>query len=157
MFRMIRQSWGQSVVAWGTFAATLGLAPRVDLGVIVGIALAVIVHLRREELITVTARHDNGILVLQPSGVLFFGSAPRLEQALLNDLATHPDTTVLQLDLARLGRVDYTGAITLLEFIRGAQDAALEVVVRRVPKHARGTLRRTWGAGTLQTLEGAER
>ncbi len=38
MIRLIRVTWGQSVIAWVTFAATLVLSPRVDLAVLIGVA-----------------------------------------------------------------------------------------------------------------------
>ena len=50
--RVWKRGWIDAALAWGTFGATLLLAPRVDLGVATGIALAIIVRLvRKEELV----------------------------------------------------------------------------------------------------------
>jgi SulP family sulfate permease len=145
MVRLITKTWGQAFVAWVTFAATLALSPRIELGVIVGVAAAAAVHLRRETLIRVTARQEDGVLVLQPSGVLFYGSTARLDETFSTELAAHPEIRSVVVDLNRLGRIDYTGALALKEFLDDAAAAGLEVAVRDIPPHAEGTLNRSWG------------
>jgi SulP family sulfate permease len=47
LFGLARASTGDGVVALGTFAATLAMAPRVDRAVLVGIMLALAVRARR--------------------------------------------------------------------------------------------------------------
>lgn len=145
MVRLITVTWGQSVVAWGTFIATLALAPRIDFGVVIGILLAAAVHLRREGLIRVEAIQEGPLLVLRPHGVLYYGSAPRLSETLVDQLAAQPETTRVVVDLERLGRVDYTGAMALKAFLDEAAEAGLETAVANVPQHAMGTLDRSWG------------
>ena len=145
MVRLIGVSWGQSVVAWGTFAATIALSPRIDLGVIVGIVLGVGFHLRREMRIRVRTEYAGTTLTLRPSGVLYFGSAPQLDQTLTDTLAEHPATERVVVDLTELGRVDYTGAMVLREFTEACEAAGLAVGVSGIPAHARGTFDRSWG------------
>ncbi len=145
MVRLIRMTWGQSLVAWGTFIATLALSPRIDLGVVVGILLATGIHLRREMKVRVDAVYEARTLTLRPSGVLYFGSAPRLEETLVDQLAAHPETSEVVVDLQRLGRIDYTGAQELKGFTDDCEQAGLTVRVQSVPAHARGTLTRSWG------------
>ncbi len=147
MLRMIRVTWGQSFVAWATFAATLALAPRVDQGLILGIALATAVHLRRESLIRLKTLVEDGTLVVCPQGVLYFGSAPGLSQALVDELAEHNDEDIRRVvvDLSQLGRVDYTGVLALMGFIHDCEAAGLEARLRGIPDHARGTLSRSFG------------
>ncbi len=145
MVSLIRKSWGQAFVAWGTFSATLLLAPRIDLGVIIGLLLAAAVHFRRETLIRVSAHQSGTDLILRPSGVLFYGSAARLDEAFSRHLGEHAETTGVIVDLEGLGRIDYTGALALKEFLDDAAAAGLTVAVRNIPKHAEGTLNRSWG------------
>jgi SulP family sulfate permease len=145
MVRLVAKSWGQAFVAWGTFLATLLLAPRIDLGVIIGLLLAAAVHFRRETLIRVSAHQSGTELILRPSGVLFYGSAARLDEAFSRQLGEHPETTGAIVDLEGLGRIDYTGALALKEFLDDAAAAGLTVAVRNIPKHAEGTLNRSWG------------
>ena len=99
MVRLVGKTWGQAFVAWVTFAATLALSPRIELGVIVGVAVAAAVHFRRETLLRVTVRKENGVLVLQPSGVLFYGSTARLDETFSKQLASHPDIESVVVDL----------------------------------------------------------
>lgn len=145
MTRLIGQTWGQAFVAWATFVATLALSPRIELGVIVGVALAAAVHLRRETLIRVSTEKEDGVLILRPSGVLFYGSAARLDETFATELAAHPEIESVVVDLEGLGRIDYTGALALKEFLDDAAAAGLETAVRDIPKHAEGTLNRSWG------------
>ncbi len=152
LVRLIKVTWGQSVVAWGTFVATLALSPRIDLGVLIGIGLATAVHLRREALIRVDTRLDGDVLVLRPSGVLYFGSAPRLGQTLIDELAAHHGIRRVVVDLERLGRIDYTGAVALRAFFDECDGAGLETELRNVPPHALGTLNRSWGTRLAEVL-----
>lgn len=145
MVSLIGKSWGQAFVAWGTFLATLLLSPRIDLGVIIGLLLAAAVHFRRETLIRVSADRSGTDLILRPSGVLFYGSAARLDEAFSRQLGEDPETTGVIVDLEGLGRIDYTGALALKEFLDDAAAAGLTVGVRNIPKHAEGTLNRSWG------------
>jgi len=145
MVRLIAQTWGQAFVAWVTFLATLLLAPRIDLGVIIGLLVAAAVHFRRETKISVTTSLEGSSLVLSPSGVLFYGSAPRLDEVFSKQLSDHPDIEHVIVDLEGLGRIDYTGALALKAFIDDAENAGLDVAVRNVPRHAEGTLNRSWG------------
>lgn len=147
LVRMVRVSWGQSAVAWVTFVSTLALAPRVDHGLLLGVALATAVHLRRESMIRLQTRVEQGTLVLCPSGVLYFGSAPGLSQALVDELAAHDDDHITRVvvDLSELGRVDYTGALALQSFVDDCAGAGLETRLRGIPDHALGTLTRSLG------------
>lgn len=145
MVRLIGKTWGQAFVAWATFFATLALSPRIELGVVVGVALAAAIHFRRETLIRVTAEQDGPVLVLKPAGVLFYGSSARLDETFSTSLAAHPETESVIVDLDGLGRIDYTGALALKEFLDDAAAAGLEVGVRDIPRHAEGTLNRSWG------------
>lgn len=145
LVRMVSKSWGQAFVGWTTFLATLLLSPRIDLGVIIGLLVAAAVHFRRETKIRVNADRDGVTLVLSPSGVLFYGSAPRLDEVFSEQLARNPDIERVVVDLEGLGRIDYTGALALKEFIDAAEQAGLRVSVRDIPGHAEGTLNRSWG------------
>ncbi len=135
-----RASRPQGAVAAVTFAATLALAPRIERAVVIGIGLAVVVHLWRELRLRVDVSYRAPTLTLQPSGVLFFGSAHSLDAVLLNSLATHPEAERIVLDLGALGRIDYTGAKAVAELVDEAREAGLDVVLTGIPFHARRIL-----------------
>ncbi len=139
---IFRQSIPQGAVASITFVATLVMSPRIDQAVLLGIGAGIIVHLWRELRTLVMVSAEGTTLTLKPAGVMFFGSSAGLQDALLVELAEHPDATALVLDLSRLGRIDYTGAWSLVDMIERARQAGLHVSVESVPAHARRILSR---------------
>jgi SulP family sulfate permease len=126
----------QAMVGWGTFIATLVLAPRIDLAVLLGVALAAAVHLWRERTPDVAARRDGDRLVVEPRGVLWFASAPVMEERLLERLAREPDVKTVVIRCGGLGRIDLTGAYTLADMLAQAERAGLEMRLEDVPDHA---------------------
>jgi SulP family sulfate permease len=145
LFASIRHSYPQTAIAWTTFALTLLLAPRIDRAVVIGVILAVMIHLWRELPVLVKSRYEDGILYMIPQGVLFFASAPGLNQALTEHLSAHPDADRLAIDLRQLGRVDYPGALALKQVVEDALVVGLEVEFVGVPQHARRILGRVFG------------
>lgn len=143
MVRIARSSIPQAIVAWGTAIATLLLAPRVDYGILAGVGLSLLVHVFREAgRVTVEASFADDTLTLAPSGVMFFASATRFQEVLLDNLARHPDTNALVIDLSRLGRLDYTG-VGILEAVRDEAEAMdTTFAVTNIPVHARAYLDR---------------
>ncbi len=129
LFRILATSLPQGCIAWSTFALTLILSPRVDIAVLVGIGLSVAVHLWREKRIEVITKYDKQVLHLAPVGVLFFGSAPALGETLIQKLADHPDAKKLIIDLHSIGRMDYSGVITLQQVAKDAELSGLEVTI----------------------------
>jgi len=126
----------QAMVGWGTFVATLALAPRIDLAVLVGVALSAAVHLWRERTPDISAQRHGDTLLVEPRGVLWFGSAPVMEERLLARLAEEPDVKTVVIRCGGLGRIDLTGAYTLAEMIEQAERAGLAVRLEDVPDHA---------------------
>jgi SulP family sulfate permease len=144
--KLTRYSFPQAVVAWVTFAATLILAPRIERAVLLGVGLAILIHLWRELSVNIRTDYEDETLRLTPHGVLFFASAPGLEEALITQLAVHPSATRLVIDLAQLGRIDYSGAIAMKSVIEEAEQADLAVEMVRIPPQARRILTNVFGA-----------
>ncbi len=137
-----RNSRPQFLVAVPTAVATLAFAPRIERGLLVGIALAFAVHLWREMRIDLTTRRAGPTLHVHPEGVLYFASAPMLDTRLTALLAEHPDITRVVLDVHRLGRLDLTGLMALRGFAEHARGFGVEVEVHNVPEHARARAHR---------------
>ncbi len=131
MFRLVRLSRGQAAVAWLTFVMTLLLAPRIDLAVLVGIAASVAVHLWRERRVAINSIYKDQTLRIEPVGVLYFGSAAQLDEALIAELAANPDAKALVIDLGKVGRIDYTGAMVIQDVAARAEGAGL--IVKIIP------------------------
>lgn len=137
-----RCSLPQFAVGLVTGASTLALAPRVELGVLIGVGAALAVHVWRELHCTVTVEERDTGLVLRPQGVLYFASAPLLEERLTSVLAAHPDTTHVTLELDQVGRIDFTGALAIRDLIDDLQLAGTQVTITGTPPHARRILDR---------------
>jgi SulP family sulfate permease len=142
---LLQHSVPQASVAWATFLLTLALAPRIDEAIMVGVVLAIVVHLWRELRMLVRSRYEDGSLYLIPEGVLFFASAPGLQQALLWELAAHPSASQLTIDLSELGRIDQPGAEVLQAVIAEAESTGLEIELVGIPDHARRILTKVLG------------
>jgi SulP family sulfate permease len=130
--RLARLSRPQFFVASATFVLTLALSPHIQDAVVVGVALAVAVHLWRELRLELPARADGTTLHLHPRGVLWFGSAARLEDAFLAHIGAQPDAERLVVHLDGLGRIDITGALALRALLEDARRAGLEVEITDV-------------------------
>jgi SulP family sulfate permease len=135
----------QAGIAWATFFLTLALAPRIDQAVIMGMGLAGAVHIWRELRVQVRVVYADRTLSLEPEGVLFFGSAPALEEALVASLADHPEATRLILRLDRLGRIDYTGAVALRNVAEEGERAGLQVEFQNIPARSERLVRLVMG------------
>jgi SulP family sulfate permease len=138
LLRLARLSRPQFLVAAVTFSLTLALAPHVEEAVLIGIALAVAVHLWRELSLEVPSWTENGTLHLRPRGVLWFGTTARLEDTFLGLIAEHKEAVRLQIHLDGLGRIDMTGALALRGLLNEAREAGLAVEIVDVRARWRG-------------------
>ena len=121
---------------------TVALAPQVGQAVLVGVVLAVAVHLRREILISVPSWTEGDSVHLKPKGVLYFGSVAGLERTFMRILHDHPDVSRLVIHLDGLGRVDVTGAMALSALLSEAEEAGLSACVVDIPPQATRLLAR---------------
>ena len=128
-----RVSVPQACIAWATFLGTLALAPRIDRAVLLGIGLSIVVFLWRALQLDIDVTAEAHVLTFAPRGVLWFGTAQKLDETLIRALAAHPDARVLEIDLIRLGRIDTTGALVLRGVLDEARAAGLEARARNIP------------------------
>lgn len=126
----------QALVGYGTFALTLLLSPRVDQAVLLGVVMALGIHAWREMRPKLHSWVEGETLHIRPEGVLWFGSAPELEEEAFELLFRDDGTTRIVFHLASLGRIDYTGALGLRQLEADARAAGVEVEFRDVPTHA---------------------
>jgi SulP family sulfate permease len=138
LLRLVRYSRGQFVVAAATFALTLALSPHVERALVIGVLLAIALHLRRELALEVSGWVEHETLHLRPRGVLWFGTARRLEDAVLAQLAQHAEARRLAVHLDSLGRIDLTGALALRALLQDAREGGLAVELVDVRPRWRG-------------------
>jgi SulP family sulfate permease len=149
LWRMVSVSRAQAAVGWLTFVLTLALAPRVDLAILGGIGLGVAVHLWRERRIVVNSVWDEAsrTLTLVPIGVVYFGSANVIDDALIEELARHPAAKSVLIDLRKVGRIDYTGMLVIQNIANDTALAGLELrIVPGQPPQGVRLLERVLGA-----------
>lgn len=139
----------QFLVGTVTALSTLTFAPRVERGVLLGVATALAVHLWREMSVQVPARVEDGVLHLRPTGVVYFGSAPALERAFATQIAQHPEVVEVVLHLDRVGRLDITGALMIKDVVDDADAAGRRVRIRGAGAHATRLLTRVCGGDVL--------
>jgi len=152
--RFWRWSKPQLVVGLVTTVSTLVLAPRVERGVLLGVAAALAVHLWREMQVAVPTALDDGVLHLHPAGVLYFGSVPAVERAVNDQIAGHPDVDRVVLHLDAVGRLDLTGALMLRDLLEDAEAAGRAFEIVGAKAHAAKLLRRVIGEDAPVTRRG---
>jgi sulfate permease, SulP family len=133
LFRLSRLSKPQFLVASTTLVLTVALAPHVERAVLVGIGLTVAVHLWRELSLDVPSWTEEDALHLRPRGVLWFGTAARLEDTFLRLIGEHREVQQLIVHLDGLGRIDTTGALALRNVLDEARAAGLAVEIVEIP------------------------
>lgn len=136
LWRIATESPAQSVVAVGTLVATLLSSPRVERGVLIGVALAIGIHLYRELTVTASSEARGTTLHVRPRGVLWFATVPQVERLVRRELSTQTDLEAVVIDLAGVGRLDYTGAAALGRLLSELRHAGVEVRVENIPPGA---------------------
>lgn len=139
-FRFLVYLWGvaplQAGVAWTTFVLTLVLSPHVEQAVLLGIIAAVSVHIWRELNPSCDSWAEGDSIHVRLSGVLWFGSAAFIQEAINETLPLNPRARRFIIDLTGVGRVDFTGALALKEFREEAAESGIHVELVGIPHHA---------------------
>ena len=141
MARLPRGSFPQALVGAGTTVATIGFAPRVERGVLVGIGLAIAVHLYREMQVTTPGERNHDTLTVRPKGVMWFATVPQVERSVREELALERNLTSVVIDLSGVGRLDYSGAVALRRIIERMSAGGVDVSVAGIPPSASGAVR----------------
>ncbi|NNF25699.1 MAG: SulP family inorganic anion transporter [Gemmatimonadetes bacterium] len=131
-----RLSRVQALVAWATFALCLLLSPRVEQAVLLGVLISLAVHVWRERRAAFDIEMDGRTLRIDARGVLWFASAPRLQEQILSELADATDVDEVVIDLSGLGRIDLTGALVLRRILDEVGAVGVRGTLVEVPPHA---------------------
>lgn len=131
-----RLSRVQAMVAWATFALCLLLSPRVEQAVLLGVLISLAAHVWRERLAAFDIEMDGRTLRIDARGVLWFASAPRLQEQILSELAEATDVDEVVIDLSGLGRIDLTGALVLRRILDEVGAVGVRGSLVEVPPHA---------------------
>jgi SulP family sulfate permease len=134
----------QGIIGAVTFVATLVLSPRIDLGVLIGIVLAVLVHLWRELTVPVSIEVTGSTMRVKPSGVIFFGSAQSFDDAVTDAIARHSEVNHVIIDLEGVGRLDFTAAMTLTDLADHLRSGGCSVELANVGPVAKRIVDKVW-------------
>jgi SulP family sulfate permease len=127
----------QTATSAVTLVATLGLDPRIDEAILLGIVISVGVHLWREIQVHVTVTEVGpDLLRISPYGVMWFGSVNKVVETVLATVADHPHVNQLVIDLQGVGRLDLTAAGDLAGFANDQRANGMKITFDNVPPHA---------------------
>ena len=126
----------QALVVWFTLALCLLLAPRIEQALLLGILLSLAIHVWRERRAGFDSWIENGVLHLEVKGILWFASAPRLEEALMSRLTDAGAVSEVVIHLEGLGRIDLTGALVLKRVVEETRAMGIPSSLRGVPPQA---------------------
>ena len=132
LWALLRANRVQALVGFGTLAATLASAPRVERGVMVGVGLALLAHLYRELSVTTPSVREGNTLTVAPEGVLWFATIPSVERLIRAAIADEHDLDTVVLDLAGVGRMDFSAAAALRRIVEEIGDYENDVAVEIV-------------------------
>lgn len=134
LWRLSRIQFGVAAV---TFALTLTLAPHVERAVVLGVLLSMAVHLWREMTVHTEMNDGGNTIELRVSGVLWFGNAQAVADAVVEAMGRYPSARRIRLDLEGLGRIDLTAALTLERLASDIRLSGVAVEIGGIPPIAR--------------------
>lgn len=133
------------VAALVTFVATLGFAPHLDTGVLVGAALAIVLYLYRtmHARVAILGRHPDGtlrdarlhnlrtsehIIAVRFEGSLYFANVPYFEDAVLGESARNPKAKYILIVGDGINEVDGSGEEVIRHLVSRMQENGVTVV-----------------------------
>lgn len=130
-FKSVKHIWitnrPDGVVAVVTFFATIGSAPKLDHGIIIGAILAIVLYLYRtmKPRVAILGRYKDGtlrdieinkdlptdknIIAVRFDGSLYFANVSYFEDAMLNAVSTYPDAKYMLIVGDGINQLDATG------------------------------------------------
>ncbi len=163
-FKPVVHAWKaqphDGVVSVITFALTLIMAPHLDKGILVGVALSIGLFLIRSmrPRVAVLSRYKDGTLrdvavhqlptspmisIMRFDGSLYFANAGYFESKVLSIVAANPELRFLIVDAAAINQLDATGEEVLYHLTERLRASGVELLVAQMKKQFMDTLRRT--------------
>ncbi len=160
----IRHAWQahrhDGIAAAVTFAATLGFAPHLDAGILIGGGLAIVLYLFRTMTprVALLGRHPDGtlrdaqlhglplsehIIALRFDGQLYFANVPYFEDALLAAVASHPRAQYLLIVADGINQLDASGEEMLRHLVQRLRDNGIGVVFSGLKQQVLQVMRNT--------------
>jgi SulP family sulfate permease len=170
-FEGIHHAWlanrHDGIAAIVTFVATLGFAPHLDNGILLGAGLAIGLYLYRtmRPRVAILGRHPDGnlrdlavfpelprspsLIVLRFDGRLYFANVPYFEDAVLGAIADNPEARMLLVAGSAINEIDASGEEVLRNLVRRLRSAGVDIVFSGLKKQIHDVLRATHLADDL--------
>lgn len=148
-FRSMVHAWKahrhDGAAAIVTFVATLGFAPHLDTGILVGAGLAIVLYLYRtmRPRIVILGRHPDGtlrdarlhnlktsehIVVIRFDGSLYFANVPYFEDAILQEAIHNPKAKYILVVGDGINEIDGSGEEVIRHLVQRLKDGGVTVV-----------------------------
>jgi SulP family sulfate permease len=169
-FRAMRDFWRaqrhDGVTAVVTFAATLLMAPHLDMGILIGAGLAILLYLYRSmrPRVAVLGRHADGSLrdaelhglplsqhlaALRFDGQLYFANVPYFEDSVLGVVAHFPRAKHFLVVANGINQIDASGDETIRHLVERLRDSGITLAFSGMKKQVKDVLAAT---GTLHII-----
>jgi SulP family sulfate permease len=169
-FRAMRDFWRaqrhDGIAALATFAATLLVAPHLDMGILIGGGLAILLYLYRSmrPRVALLGRHPDGSLrdaelhglplaqqlaAIRFDGQLYFASVPYFEDSVLEVVARFPKAKHFLVVANGINQIDASGDETIRHLVERLRENGITLVFSGMKKQVKDVLATT---GTLQII-----
>ena len=163
-FGAIRHAWQahrhDGIAAIVTFVATLAAAPHLDVGILVGGALALLLYLYRTMAprVAILGRHADGtlrdaalhglptserVVIIRFDGQLYFANVPYFEDAILEAAANHPQAKFVLVVGDGINEIDASGEEVLRHLQRRLAESGVTMVFCGLKKQVLDVMRAT--------------
>ncbi len=148
-FEAIKHAWKahrhDGMAAAITFLATLGFAPHLDTGILVGAGLAIVLYLYRtmRPRVAILGRHPDGtlrdamvhnlktsehIIVIRFDGSLYFANVPYFEDAILEEAARNPRAKYILVVGDAINEIDGSGEEVVRHLVQRLRENGVTMV-----------------------------
>jgi len=163
-FGAMRHAWQahrhDGIAATVTFAATLGFAPHLDTGILVGAGLAVVLYLYRtmRPRVAILGRHPDGtlrdaelhnldtsehIIAMRFDGSLYFANVPYFEDAILEAVAKHPKARWVLIVGDGINQLDASGEEVIRHLLQRLRENGIGIVFSGLKQQVLQVIKRT--------------
>lgn len=164
-FKAFKHAWlshrHDGIASWITFFATLGFAPHLDKGVMVGAGVALGLYLFRtmSPRVAILGRYKDGtfrdlkvhpdlptdsrIIVMRFDGSLYFANVSYFEEAVLGAVADFPEAKYLLVIGDGINEVDASGEAVLSNLVDRLEDSGVTMVFSGLKKQIMDMSKRT--------------
>jgi SulP family sulfate permease len=148
-FGAFKHAWNaqrhDGIAAIVTFAATLGFAPYLDMGILIGAGLAIVLYLYRtmRPRVAILGRHPDGtlrdarvhnlptsehIIVIRFDGSLYFANVPYFEDAILAEAARNPKAKYILVVGDGINEIDGSGEEAIRRLVKQLEETGVILV-----------------------------